>query len=219
MNIPILSAASLLFVLFGAIAPAAGAPPESGLVPTRAMDFDEALGRPGVDFRSYTKILLDPAKVSFDKNWLGDVNRRGTTLSGRVTQGDRQAIVEAARIAFDASWKEAFRTAGYEIVDSPGEGVLRLSPRVVDFYVNAPYVMTTGIARNYVEEAGMATLLLEIRDSRTGTVLGQVRDRRETTTSPVPMRIEAGTNEREFGRLFARWADIATHGLVHLSSR
>ena len=210
--------ANVLVVLLGAIVPVAAAPAASGLVPVRAMDFDEALQQPGADFRSYRKILIDPAEVTFDENWLGDVNRRGATLSGRVTRGEAQAIVEAARKSFDASWTDAFRAAGYEIVASPGDGVLRLSPRVADLYVNAPTAVTSGIARNYVAEAGVATLFLEIRDSRTGMIVGRFRDRRHTMKSPTPMRIDAGTNDREFGRLFGLWAGIAARGLSELAA-
>lgn len=211
--------AALLLSLSGAIAPAVAAPPAPGLAPARVQDFDHALLRPGADLRAYRKILLDPVEMSFEKDWLGDVNRRGTTLSGRVTGADAKALLDAARAAFDASWAQELRAAGYEIVAAPGEGVLRLTPRVVGLYVHAPVAATTGIHRDYVEEAGFATLQLEVRDSRSGDVLGQVRDRRTTARSPVPMRVVEGTNERELGRLFAAWAGTAARGLGQAHAR
>ena len=56
----------------------------------------------------------------------------------------------------------------------------------MDLYVNAPATTSTGISRSYTVEAGEATLHVDVRDSRTGTLLGRVSDRRQTMRSPRP---------------------------------
>ena len=218
MKILILATASLVLSTFGAFAHAAGAPPE-GLVANPTTSFHEAFLRPGADLRPYTKVFLKPAQVAFETNWLREVNRNRATLAGRITEAQADAILESARAAFDESWAAAFRSAGYQVVASPGEGVLQLSPRVVDLHLNAPGNLTTGTEKSYVRETGVATLLLELRDSRTGAIIGEFRDRRPTRESAVFVPVDSGSNERDLGQLFAAWAGIASRGLVQLTAQ
>ena len=93
-------------------------------------------------------------------------------------------IVETARTGFDEIWAVAFKNVGYEVVNAPGEDVLEVAPRVVDLYVNALDRPTTGPSRTYTVQSGEATLHMEVRDSRTGTLLGRVADRRRDDEVP-----------------------------------
>ncbi len=205
------AAAFAIPVLFAPAAPAATRP--DGLVPVRLRGLDEAYLLPRADLRPYTRVLLEGARVSYRKGWLRDANERGATLSGRVSEADARAFLDAAQSGFDVEWAEAFRAAGYEIVASPGEGVLRVAPRVVDLSVSAPSTTTTGIERSYTTQAGEATLELEVRDSVSGELLGRIRDHRGTMKSPTLQRAFAGDSERDFRRLFGRWAELAAREL------
>lgn len=201
------------------IAAVAAAPPSDGLVPVRTKEVDEAFLRPRADFRPYGKVVLMPASVTLERGWLRDVNRRGVTLAGRVTEADAQVLLESARAGFDEAWTEVFRSAGYEIVTAPGDDVLLVSPSVRDLQVNAPATNTTGIERNYANVAGGATLEVEVRDSRTGELLGRIRDKRQTLKYPTLQRVDAASNDRALGRLFALWGGIATRELATLKAR
>jgi hypothetical protein len=77
--------------------------------------------------------------------------------------------------------------------------------------------MKSGVKETYTLEAGDATLNLEVRDSRAGTLLGRVVDRRETDSS-TPQRVSGAGNAAEFERLFAVWAGIAVKGLEELKA-
>ena len=50
--------------------------------------------------------------------------------------------------------------------------MLRLSPAVVNLYINAPEPMGVGVRRIYTVEAGEATLTFAAGDSTTGALLG-----------------------------------------------
>ena len=97
------------------------------------------------------------------------------------------------------------------MVAAPGAGVLGLSVGVVDLYINAPASVTQALpSRIYTYEAGLATLVLEVHDSTTGTLLARIVDRRTVGLrgGPQPnVRITTlATNRFDFGTLFTLWA-------------
>lgn len=213
-------AAAALVCLAGAVAFAQGTnlSEAESLVPVKARDVDKTWLLPGADFRPYRKVILKNAEVAFRKNWLRDVNGNSASLTGRVSPEDARRIVEDARSGFDETWAEIFKSAGYEVVAVPGDDVLEVTPRVVDFYVNAPAVPTSGILRSYASEAGEATLHMDVRESRTGTLLGRVSDRRQTARDPRPRLADGVTNRAQFDQLFTSWALIAVKALQDLKA-
>lgn len=191
-------------------------PAPDGLVPVEVRSVDRAWLRPGADFRPYTKVILEGSRFAFRPRWMRDMNAHGVSRLGAVTPADARAILDESQSGFDEIWAQAFRSAGYEVVGEPGEGVLRVRPRVANYSVNAPDLRTTGILRSYVWEAGEATLQLEVSDSRTGTILGRMDDHRHTARDARPQLAGAVTNRQEFGRLYETWATIATRSLGDL---
>jgi hypothetical protein len=207
-------------LLFAAAAAQAQTPPgNEGLVAVKAKNVDQAWLLPGADFRLYKKVLLKRAEVAFQKNWARDMSQStGTRLGPRVSDEDAMKIVEVARTGFDEIWAAAFTKVGYEVVKAPGEGVLEVAPRVVDLYINALDRPTSSPSRTYTVQAGEATLHLDVRDSRTGTLLGRVADHRETMKTATPQMVSSGKNASEFAQLFATWAVIAAKGLEELKA-
>jgi Protein of unknown function (DUF3313) len=224
MNLPTRFAAALVLGLASASVSAQPARTDvtaEGLVAVKARKVSRAWLLPGADFRPYKKVLLKNAEVAFKKNWLRDVNDTGTprmSSSGRVTEADALKILDTARSGFDKVWAQAFKTAGYEVVTAPGDDVLEVAPRVVDLYVNAPASSQSGVRQSYTMQSGDATLFLEVRDSRAGTLLGRVSDRRETLDGSAPQRVTSASTVAEFERLFAVWADIAVKGIEELKA-
>ena len=109
--------------------------PESwdGLVQVKPKRMDAAYVLPGADFRQYTKLMIDPTQVAFQKDWQKRINdtRR---MSDRVDDEQAQKILAAARTNFDDVFVEEFTKAGYTIVKEPGPDVLRVSTAVVNLY-------------------------------------------------------------------------------------
>jgi Protein of unknown function (DUF3313) len=209
-----LAALALLALAFGTAT--ADDMPQSwdGLVQVKPKRMDAAYLLPGADFRSYTKLMVDPAEVAFAKNWLRSQND-SRNLSRQVTQEDAEKILAAARSNFDEIFVEAFTKAGYTIVQAPGPDVMRVSTGVLNLYVTAPDVPTAGRSTTYTTQAGEATLVIEVRDSTTNLLLGRVLDRRETQRSTMQMTTSV-SNLAEFRTLFKAWAGIAVKGLQEL---
>ena len=190
-----------------------------GLVKVKGKRMDVVYLAPGTDFRTYTKVMLDPAHVAFRKNWLRDINNNTAGVSRDVSEEDAQKILEKARTGFADVWAKEFKKAGIEVVTNPGREVLQLSPAVIDLYINAPDTMSAGRTRTYTVEAGEATLVLEARDSMSGALLGRVLDRRETNDTGHLSMSSSVTNIADFEMLFSQWAKIAIKGAQELKEQ
>jgi hypothetical protein len=196
-------------------------PPElAGLVKVKAKRVDEAYLLPGTDFRTYTKVMIDPAEVAFRKDWMRNINSQNRSLNRKISTEDAQEIATAARSGFGEIWDEAFRKAGYEVVKSPGPDVLRLSPKVIDLYINAPDTMSPGRSRSYTVEAGEATLVLQASDSQSGAAVGYAVDRRRTRSNGMTLSWTTSvSNQGDFGMLFRDWANISVNALKDLKEK
>jgi hypothetical protein len=189
-----------------------------GLVRVKSKRMDAAYVAPGADFRAYSKVMLDPTYVAFRKNWLRDINDTSPGVSRDVTEEDAKKILEKAKSGFTEVFTKEFQKAGMTVVTEPAGDVLRLSPAVIDLYINAPDTMSPGMSRTYTMEAGEATVILEARDSLSNALLGRALDRRETQGSGVAQITSSVTNIAEFERLFSQWAKIAIKGLNELKA-
>jgi hypothetical protein len=193
-------------------------PPENwdGLVEIKPKRIDAAYLLPGADFRPYTKLMMDPVEVAFEKNWARDYNRDAATLSNRLTPEHVEKIAQAARDAFTEVFTEAYQKAGLALVTAPGADVLRVRPGVVNLSIAAPDTMTSSRSRTYTMESGEATLFLEVRDSTTGALLGRALDRRATRNTGRVQVSNTVTNLSDFKALFRQWADISIKGFEEL---
>lgn len=173
--------------------------------------------QPGADFRGYSKVMIDPIEVGFRKNWARDYNRTTMDLGGRVQESDvRKAVDKAAGTATEI-FTEEFTEAGYPVVTEPGEDVLRVRTGVVNIVVNAPDTRSAGRSRSFSGEAGEAMLVVEVRDSITGAILGRAVDRRLAGDNSMLLR-NSVTNRADFRILTKRWAKISVGGLNELKA-
>ena len=195
----------------GQAASAVAAGAVDGLVEVKSKDFDRVYVRPGTDFRAYTKVVLGPTQVAFADRWLSDMNFHQIAVLQGTTAADADRIAQDTRTALGDAFADQFRRAGYAVVAASGAGVLGLSVSLVDLYVNAPASVTQALpSRVYTREAGFATLVLEVRDSTTGTLLARIVDRRTAGVRGGPhpnVRITTTASNRfDFGTMFALWA-------------
>ena len=202
------------------LAPAAAfavLPPEmSDLVKVKSTQLAEVYILPGTDWGAYRKVMIDPAQVSFNKNFLkGDSRSASMTSRGGIPPEQVKAITEVARSGFGETFRDAFKRAGYEVVTSSGPDVVHITPAIINIYINAPSGGTA--TRTYALNAGEATLALAVRDSLSGALVGMALDKRETRTAVSGAVIaDSVTNRGEFEVLFRRWADIAARGFTEL---
>lgn len=210
--------AALTLLASIATASAADAPESwDGLIQVKPKRMDAAYLLPGADFRPYTRVMVDPTQVAFQKDWLKRINQ-DRRPSDRVDDEQAQKILAAARSNFDDVFTEAFTKAGFTIVTTPAADVLRVSTAVINLYINAPDTMSAGRSYTFTAEAGEATLVIEVRDSLSGALMGRVLDRRETQGGAGMQMATRVTNQAEFRALFRQWAGTAVKGLDELKA-
>ena len=188
-----------------------------GLVAVKATRMDVAYLMPGADFRPYTKVMFDPTEVALKKNWLRDYNMSSMSSSRRITDADVEKAFATIRTKFGDVFAKTFSGAGYQVVSAPGPDVLRVRTGVINLSVSAPDNMSAGRSRTYAREAGEATLVIEVRDSQSGALLGRAVDRRLAGDTPMLLR-NSVTNRSDFSRLFADWAKESVAGLNELKA-
>ncbi|MCC6195968.1 MAG: DUF3313 family protein [Burkholderiales bacterium] len=189
---------------------AAGAD-ESLLVKAESRHFDRVTVLRGADFRTYTKMFLQPAIVTFRSDWLRDMNANRIALLRRTTEQDADEIAREAARGLDTALVRALRQGGYEIAAEPGPGVVTLLPRIENLSINAPRSVTTAMpGRVYTTSAGQATFELDMRDSESRHLLAHVRDERmigDRGVQPSSMRwTTPASNAFDFGSAFNQWA-------------
>ena len=91
-----LAAACAALLLTSAAAPALAADAPAawdGLVKVDSKKLDAVYLAPGADFRPYTKVILDPTEVAFQKNYKRDMNRDTMDPSNRITSRPRRSLI------------------------------------------------------------------------------------------------------------------------------
>jgi uncharacterized protein DUF3313 len=213
------AAAAAAISLLAVGTPAGSAPPDNwdGLTKVPAKRLDAVYLLPGADFRAYTKVMLDPTEVAFQKNWLRDYNQQAS-FGRQMSDADAQQLLDKVRTGFEQVFEKVYTNAGYPISTTAGPDVLRVRTAVVNLAVVAPDVMTAGRSRTFSREAGGATVVLEVRDSQTGALLGRAVDSQSVGDDGSFIR-NSVTNRSDFERVFNRWAKISVDGLAELKER
>jgi len=189
-----------------------------GLLQVKSKRFDLVYLAPGATFAGYTKVMLDPTEVSFEKNWRRDYNSQGMGVTNEVSAKDEQKAIAGGIAAAHTIFTEEFAKGGYPVVAEPGPDVLWLRTGVLDVRVSAPDVLSPGRTYTFANDAGEATYFVEARDSVTGALLGRAVDRRLAGDNTVGQRNRV-TNRMDFRRLVERWAELSIRGLNELKSR
>ena len=216
----LLGAAALLGVIGASSAANArkDAPTEwDGLKRVKSKKIEYVYLAPDADFRPYTKVALDPTEIAFRKNWKRDYNDTKMGLSGRVQDSDINKVITEGGKAATALFADAFTQGGYPVVATAGPDVLRIRTAVVNISVSAPDIAVPGRSRTYAQEAGSASLIVEVRDSMTGALLGRAVDHRLAGDTGAWYR-NSVTNKADFRQLVKTWAKNAVVGLNTLKA-
>ncbi|MBS0577712.1 MAG: DUF3313 domain-containing protein [Proteobacteria bacterium] len=182
-----------------------------GLEKRDAKDVDALYVRPNYKFPHYRKVILDPCQVSFSKDW--DPNSNTPDLSRRLDSDDIQKIKDGLAKLFRERFTRELTAGGYEVVDTATENTIRVTPAIIDLYVNAPDKMAPGISRTYTTSAGAMTLAMEVRDAPTGALLARVVDRQRAMDTGRLQWTNSVTNTAEAERAIDRWARQLRAGL------
>jgi hypothetical protein len=213
--------ATTTVLLAGALPAAslAAPPPENwdGMNKVKSKRFRVAYLAPGVSFKGYTKVMIDPTEVAFDKNWRRDQNSTTRSPSRMISEADLRKIIDQGGPAATDIISKAFAKGGYPVVTAPGPDVLRVRTAVLNIDVNAPDIQSPGRVTSFAQEAGSATYVVEVRDSVTGSLMGRAVDAKIVGDSLVYLR-NSVTNRADFARAVQQWADDSVKALKGLQA-
>lgn len=165
----------------------------------------ELYADPGVDWSVYTKIQIDPATVSFRKNWKRDQN--SSVQPFKVNANDMERIkTDLAELFNEVFTEELTANGDFELADSSAENVLKITPRIVDLDVYAPDTNSPGMTTSFTDTSGRMTLKLELYDSVTGDLIAKASDRRESPRRGYMQWTTRVSNQADARRMLQRWA-------------
>jgi hypothetical protein len=123
---------------------------QGGLEKVKVKDVDLAYVRPGASLAAYKRVKLDPVEVEFRK--AKDPARVGSAI--KLSDEEREKIrSNVARAVQEEFAKELQKSSAYQVASDAGPAVLRVKPRILDLYVNAPDVGQAR-SRTLVSSAG-----------------------------------------------------------------
>jgi hypothetical protein len=175
-----------------------------GLQQIELKGVDLAYARPEASLAGYRRVMLEPGEVEFSRSW--DPERTGSRL--KMTRSERERIkADVARFVREEFARELQRDGSYAVTTEAGPDVLRIKPRVINVYLNAPDAGNVARTRTFMRDAGEMTLIAELSDAASGQLLMRVADRREATTAFGRLqRADSMVNESEVRTIAAGWA-------------
>lgn len=184
---------------------------QEGLERVEVKGVDAVYRRPGANLAPYNKLLVRPVYVEFSKNWKPEHD----SALYQMNEPDRERIRQGLADMFAEVMVNELQTkGGYQLVAEPAADVLEVRPAIVNLYINAPDVsmQTAGRVRTYTADAGEMTLVVELRDSVTGTLLSRAFDRRNADNMSWQWT-NSVTNSAEAKRIITGWADTLRNAL------
>ena len=183
-----------------------------GLVSRHSGKFDELYVRPNADLSAYRRAVIEPVRVRFADDYLTRRHGLNHLLAQPLHKPyqDPESTAEDLSGLMRASLIDAFRAANYEIVDERAPGVLRISARVDELYINAPDQMSSSVRATLNRDTGQGTFTLEAADPVTGNVLARVVHRKIVREATRANLASDTTNRFWLETAFRRWAKDVT---------
>ena len=183
-----------------------------GLVRAEVKGVDAVYKKPAANLSAYDKILLRPVEVEFSKNWKPEDD----SVLYKMNKPDREKIRKDLADAFADVFKQVLQEqGGYQLVTEPARDVLEVEAAIVNLYINAPDIsmQTSARVRTYTTDSGEMTLISELHDSVTGTLLARIYDRRQDMGGGQWQWTDSVTNSADARREIRRWAELLKKAL------
>jgi len=209
-----------LILLIGGLAGCAGSTPTldtsaeakvtfDGLHEVKGARADEAWARPGIDLTQYSKIMLQGAGIEYRPG--GESGRSWSSRSrgGPYEVSERQKEQFRA-LVISVFLEELAESQHFTLVDEAGPDVLLIRGSVLDVVSWVP-PEPIGRGEVFISKVGEATLVLELRDSITETVLVRAVDRRAVETHGLYGNLSSSSpvkNQADVKRVVRNWAQL-----------
>jgi hypothetical protein len=181
------------------------APPVSeqtpdGLVRVQSKQVDTVYAARGLSLAPYHRVMLDSVELAFKVDW--------QKRHPEVTESDVARIRSQGAAVFYEIFSSALSmNGGYPLTSQPGPDVLRVSATISELDVAAT-PGSVGMQRMYVVSPSDLTLLMELRDSRSGALLVRAIDREKGRSFGNLQVADSVSNSAEARRALEMWAGL-----------
>ena len=166
-----------------------------------------AYKKEGVSFAQYNKIHILPSQVAFKKDWKRDYNKSQSSISMRVNDKDVLRIKSEVAKLFDEVFTEEFSKNNAALsVNEISADTLVIKPAIINLDVNAPDVQSANNVKTYVQDAGQATLFLEMYDGVSGEILARIIDSETVGDRAYTRWANRVSNRADAKRTIRKWA-------------
>ena len=182
-----------------------------GLFPVEGGRMDLAWARADFNIEQFSKVMLEGVGVEYRPGG----STRSSTRGG--SGGQHFQLTEAQKENFEQEMADAFTEElangeHFEIVTEPGPDVLLIRGALLDVVSFVPPPMT-GRGDIFLSRVGEVTLVLEMRDSVSNTILLRAVDRRAAENRSGATRSNSVSNRAEVRRVARAWAQIVREAL------
>lgn len=177
---------------------------------------DAVWARTDIDLSGVRRVRFNNLGVEY-RNVDGPYSGRAGIGSVRTRMSDTEfQLDEATRALFEEEISSTFRdeiqrSTVFTVTDEAGPDVIDVHIGLLDVVSRVP-PDTVGRSHIYIDSVGDATLVLEIRDSVSNTILVRAVDRRAAENVTM-YESTAPRNRAEVRRLGRRWGQIIRDGL------
>ncbi len=188
-----------------------------GLYPVENVGVTGVWARPDIDLSGYERIQLEGAGIRYRPVPAGDRADAASSEGGVFPLNAEQK----ARLAneFGAAFRrELSRSEHFRITEAVGPDVLKVRAGLLDVVSRVP-PDAAGRTDLYLESLGEATLMIELVDSESGTVLLRAIDRQVIPGPGGDRGSNPVTSWQEVRRLADTWAGRLRDGLDGLHQR
>lgn len=178
---------------------------------------DAVWARKDIDLSGVTKVMFHSLGVQY-RNDSGPYSGRAGTGSMRTRSSTSEFQLDAdTRALFEEEIGGAFleefkKSTVFEVVEEAGPDVLGIHIGLLDVVSRVP-PDSVGSSRVFLDSVGEATLVLELRDSVSHTVLARAVDRRAAESAGTMIESSRPRNRAEVRRLGRRWGQILRDGI------
>ncbi len=167
--------------------------------------------KPDIDLSKYDALMFASAGIQYSHpDAKSRYDRNADTFP--LSEKQKQLLIDTVS---EAMTKELSKIEHYSIADTAGPGVLEVTIGLMDVSSKIPEDFFTGRSNIYLNSLGAATLVVELRDSRTEEALARMVDRQQI--EPVVMRESTPpANKMEVSRYARNWGARLRAGLDEL---
>lgn len=187
-----------------------------GLYPVKKTHVDNAWASEDLDLSGFDKVLLLPTGLHYRP-----VKDRGRSMVQRSGTSffplDSKQQARLQEIASEEFNKELSKLERFEVVRENGPGVIAVRGGIYDIVSRVP-PEPVGRSSYYLSSVGEATLVLELVDIPSNTVIARIADRRSAEQRGIAMESNTATNSREARRVMKQWARLLRNALENILS-